>query len=200
MISTNINKRKQPKLIINTASFCISDAPVRTFFFLAVQSLHNHNTLEEQIQLNSCLKKKKKKRNRGGFFLSGWLFCLICIGITDLLKANKTFDGKIYSGQINTGTETNRTAVEVCSKPNVIPLWEGRGGEGVGKSSQQRYRWVNDLAQLYMNITLYQTWSHRPTNTSQGNSDKRPTQIELWRFKIWQFVAHVLAKETVSWM
>ena len=76
MISTNINKRKQPKLIINTASFCISDAPVRTFFFLAVQSLHNHNALEEQIQLNSCLKKKKKKETevdfsfQGGYFVS----------------------------------------------------------------------------------------------------------------------------------
>lgn len=33
MISTSINKRKQSKLTINTTSFCISDALVRTFFF-----------------------------------------------------------------------------------------------------------------------------------------------------------------------
>lgn len=48
-----------------------------------------------------------------------------------------------------------------------------------------------------MNITIHQTWSHRLAHTSQGNSDKRRTRLEIWSdwlLNLTQFILNIFGK------
>lgn len=101
---------------------------------------------------------------------------------------------KGYSRQ----TLPTETTLERCAVNQTWFLF-GRGAGGVGgwKVSPTALEVSKWRAHLYMNITIQQTWSHRLTHTSQGNSDKRRRHIEIWSdwlLNLTQFILNIFGK------
>lgn len=127
---------------------------------------------------NSFISTAVEIRYERFFFSFKGRFCFTCIGITDEGKDS------LWCGQ-----QHGNSFEDVCSKTKCDSCLLKRGGGGESAEGQQPTalevsQWQ---AHMYMIITAHPTRTCRPTYTSQGNSDKRPTQLssqsdwdELW--------------------